>query len=95
MVSVLESDFGVTLKKQSSHERFTEKSEAYVKAVLCEVLREQLSALYSKAFLPSFSRIRIKDSTKFMTPAGMEDNYNKSYSLFSAFDYLKQIIYFR
>jgi hypothetical protein len=75
MVSVLESEFGVAIKKQSLDERFNTKSEAFVKAVLSELLSEQFAGLYSKAFLPSFSRIRIKDSTKFMTPSNMEDNY--------------------
>jgi hypothetical protein len=68
MVSVLESDFGVTIKKQSLNERFNEKSETYVKAVLCELLSEQFISLYSDEFLPDFSRIRIKDSTKFIVP---------------------------
>ena len=75
MVSLLESSFGVTITKQSLDERFNEKSEAYVKAVLCEVLREHFANLYSEELLPDFARILIKDSTKFMIPAGLESEY--------------------
>ena len=75
MVSLLQSDFGVTIKKQSLDERFNEKCVAFVKAVLSEVLREQFSPLYSGEFLPGFVRIRIKDSTKFMVPSTLEANY--------------------
>jgi len=75
MVSRLKSDFGVTVKKQSLDERFNEKSADFVKSVLKEVLREQFSNLYSAELLPDFSRIRIKDSTKFMVPANLEEHY--------------------
>jgi transposase len=78
MVSLLQSDYGVTLNKQSLNERFNEKSETYVKAVLCEVLRAQLSSLYSTELLPDFSRILIKDSTKFMVPSCLESEYKSS-----------------
>ena len=75
MVSLLESNFGVTITKQALDERFNEKCEAYVKAVLCKVLREHFAKLYSDELLPDFARIQIKDSTKFMIPAGLEDEY--------------------
>jgi len=75
MVSLLKSDFGVTIKKQSLDERFNEKCVDFVKGVLKEVLKEQFSHLYSKELLPAFSRIRIKDSTKFMVPANLEEHY--------------------
>jgi hypothetical protein len=75
MVSLLQSDFGINIKKQSLNERFNPKSEAFAKAVLCEALREKFSHLYSTQFLPAFSRIRIKDSTKFMVPPSLESRY--------------------
>jgi len=75
MVSLLESNFGVNLCKQSLNERFNENCESYVKAVLKEVLREEFSQLYRVELLPGFSRILIKDSTKFMTPSTLEENY--------------------
>ena len=75
MVSLLKSDFGITIKKQSLDERFNEKCVNFVKSVLEEVLREQFSNLYSEELLPDFSRIRIKDSTKFIVPSNLEDEY--------------------
>ena len=75
MVSVLSSEFGIHIKKQSLHERFTEKSVVYVKLVLSEVLSEQFASLYSNALLPDFMRIRIKDSTKFKVPSSLSANY--------------------
>jgi hypothetical protein len=75
MVSLLDSNFGVTITKQSLDERFNEKSEAYVKAILSEVLCAHFSSLYSDQFLPDFARILIKDSTKIMIPPGLEAEY--------------------
>jgi hypothetical protein len=75
MVSLLQSNFGISMNKQSLNERFNEKCVAYVKAILSEVLGEQFSTLYSSELLPGFSRILIKDSTKFMVPPGLESHY--------------------
>jgi len=75
MVSLLKSDFGVIIKKQSLDERFNEKCVNFVKSVLKEVLREQFANLYSVKLLPDFSRIRIKDSTKFTVPSNLEEHY--------------------
>jgi len=75
MVSLLKSDFGITVNKQSLDERFNEKCICFVKSVLKEVLRKQFSNLYSIEFLPDFSRIRIRDSAKFMLPSNLEEHY--------------------
>ena len=75
MVSLLKSEFGVIIKKQSLYERFNEKCVLFVKSVLSELLREQFDKLYSDEMLPDFTRIRIKDSTKFMVPSTLEGNY--------------------
>jgi hypothetical protein len=75
MVSLLKSEFGIDIKKQSLDERFNERCVEFVKAVLKEVLREQFAKLYSGELLPSFFRIRIKDSTKFLIPPNLEEKY--------------------
>jgi len=75
MVSYLESEHKVKMKKQSLDERFTENSVSFVKAVLKEMLNERFSNLFSKELLPEFSRIRIKDSTKFFVPENLSENY--------------------
>jgi hypothetical protein len=75
MVSMLKSDFGVTMEKQSLDERFNKSCVEFVKAVLSEVISEEFAKLYSGALLPDFSRIRIKDSTKFIVPSNLEGSY--------------------
>jgi len=75
MVSKLQSDFGISINKQSLNERFNAKSVFFVKEVLREVLREQFSNLYFPELLPNFSRILIKDSTKMLVPPGLESKY--------------------
>ncbi|GHV60204.1 IS4 family transposase [Bacteroidia bacterium] len=75
MVSFLQSEFGVKIKKQSLDERFGESCISYIKAVLKEVLNERLGSIYGSDLLNRFSRIRIKDSTKFMVPSTLESNY--------------------
>jgi len=75
MVSLLNSNFGVTVKKQSLNNRFNETCVLYVKAVLNEILRETFTGLYSGKLLPDFERIRIKDSTKLMVPPSLESEY--------------------
>jgi hypothetical protein len=75
LVSHLKSSFGITISKQSLDERFHSGCVAFVKAVLSEVLKERFAGLYSGRLLPSFQRIRIKDSTKFMVPPELESHY--------------------
>jgi hypothetical protein len=75
MVSHLKSEFGVKISKQSLDERFHSGCVEFIKAVLSEVLQERFSELYEGELLPAFHRIRIKDSTKFMVPPGLEDHY--------------------
>ena len=75
MASLLKSDFGIEMTKQSLDERFNEKCVDFVNAVLREVLRKQFAGLYSGELLPSFSRIRIKDSTKFTVPPNMQEEF--------------------
>ena len=71
----MQSNFGITMQRQSLDERFNAKCESFAKAVLSCVLEERLSEMYSDKFMPSFTRILIKDSTKFMTPRSLEDEY--------------------
>jgi hypothetical protein len=75
MVSLLKSEFGVSMKKQSLDERFNEKSVFFVKSVLKEVLGDYLADLYGDDFLPDYGRVLIKDSTKFKAPSTLKENY--------------------
>jgi hypothetical protein len=75
MISLLKLEFGIRIEKQSLNERFNEKSVTFVKTVLSEVLMEEFSKLYSGELLPCFSKIRIKDPTKFMVPSSLKGEY--------------------
>ena len=75
MISYLKAEYGIQMKKQSLDERFTEESVSFVKAILSEIVNERFSDMYSKDLLPEFTRIRIKDSTKFFVPSNLSQNY--------------------
>jgi hypothetical protein len=75
MVSLLLSEYGLTMEKQSLHERFNENCVAFVRAVMSEVMRERFPCLYAKDFFPGFPRILIKDSTRFAVPSNLADHY--------------------
>jgi hypothetical protein len=75
MVSHLKSNNGISISKQSLDERFNSKCVEFIRAVLKEVLENHLSELYPDKLLPSFKRILIKDSTKFMAPPPLEADY--------------------
>ena len=75
MASEMESKFGIDISKQALHERFNADCVSFLKAVLREVLSGQFANLYSREMLPDFTRIRIKDSTKFLVPRSLEGEY--------------------
>lgn len=65
---------GVEVRKQSIQERFTEKAVAFMKAVLGEVLRQEVQNT-DTCLLKHFKRVRIKDSTRFALP----DSFSRVY----------------
>ena len=75
MLSYLEFQYGILIRKQSLDSRFSDKCVGFVKSVLKEVMQERLSRLYTKDFLFHFGRVRIKDSTKFKVPSNLSDEY--------------------
>ena len=79
MVSHLNTNYGIDIRKQSLDERFTEKTVNFVKSVLKRLISEQFSdLLYCKEFLSIFHHVRIKDSTKFNVPANLASHYRGS-----------------
>jgi hypothetical protein len=75
MVSYLESECGVFIKKQSLDERFNEKCVSFIKAVLSEVIQDKLQQIYHPDLFRGLNCVRIKDSTKFTVPSQLESQY--------------------
>lgn len=79
LVNHLKSEYEIDISKQSLDERFTEKTVAFVKRVLEDIIREQIPAtLYGDNFLPEFRHVRIKDSTRFNVPSNLAKKYEGS-----------------
>ena len=76
LVAHLDSSHGIEIRKQSLDERFTEKTVAFVKAVLSRLIQAQFSdMLISENFLTEFNHLRIKDSTTFKVPDHLAAHY--------------------
>jgi hypothetical protein len=79
LVSYLDSEYSIDIRKQSLDGRFTEKTVEFVKRVLMRLISEQFSdLLYCEEFLSGFNHVRIKDSTKFNVPSNLVSHYRGS-----------------
>ena len=68
-------NFGVNLTRQAIAKRFTANATSFVKSLLSQILKSNLSTS-SEVFTHScFNKIRIKDSTCNQLPANMEEAY--------------------
>lgn len=68
-------NYGINLTKQAIANRFTKQATNFVKILLSQLLRSNLS-VNSEVFTHScFHRIKIKDSTCFQLPENMKDSY--------------------
>lgn len=63
------------IKKQSLDERFSSDSVTFVKTLLEEQLKTQVSATLTGICLDQFSSVRIKDSTRFQLPESLKEEY--------------------
>ena len=79
LVSYLDNQYCIEIRKQSLDERFNERTVNFVKSVLSRLIREQFSGvLYCEEFLSNFNNVRIKDSTKFNVPSHLKEHYRGS-----------------
>ena len=65
--------YGEPLSKQALDERFTERSVAFLKLLIREVLFRHVSSDEFKDLLPGCKTIRIKDATSFQLPKELQD----------------------
>jgi hypothetical protein len=76
MASFLFEQFGVSIAKQSLHDRFTAQAVAFLKRCLDILLFQKIRYRGDKELLKThFRRIRIKDSTKFALPDPFSEKY--------------------
>jgi transposase len=77
MVSVLEDEFGLVIRKQSLDERFNSKCLRFVEAVLKELLEERFIAQsrFAGKIWDDFPHVRVKDSTKFKIPDQLQEHF--------------------
>jgi hypothetical protein len=76
MASFLFEEFGISITKQSLHDRFTAQAVAFLKKCLDILLFQKIRYQGDKELLKShFKRIRIKDSTKFSLPDPFSEKY--------------------
>jgi hypothetical protein len=76
MASFLFEQFGVSITKQSLHDRFSGPAVVFLKSCLDILLFQKISYRGDKELLKThFRRIRIKDSTKFSLPDPFSQKY--------------------
>ena len=68
----LSNDFceqhGINISKQGLHERFNDFSVAFMRALLKEQISRQLRCIQTPEVYKHFTRVRIKDSTRYSVP---------------------------
>lgn len=77
MCAVLRELCSIEIRKQSLDERFSKGCLNFIKSVLQEVLSANLFAnpLYKGSFWAAFTKVSLKDSTKFKVPDTMSDEF--------------------
>jgi hypothetical protein len=67
--------FGITISKQAYDERFDDTAVAFVKSIFEEQLQKQIAGIVHPNFLKKFTRVRIKDGTRFDLPKRLKDHF--------------------
>jgi Transposase DDE domain len=74
--------YGIDISKEALHKKFTLEAVSFLKKLLGELLSEQLKNHSTNTFPLHFPQIKIKDSTRFLSPDTYGDAY-KGYGNFS------------
>jgi len=67
--------FGITISKQAYDERFDETAVSFVKSIFETQLLKQVENTVHPTFLKKFTRVRIKDGTRFELPERLKDYF--------------------
>lgn len=66
---------GVSISKQGVDSRFNEKSVEFVKSVFKECLENEYNKVIAPNFFSAFSRVLVKDATRFIIPDKLADHF--------------------
>jgi Transposase DDE domain len=66
---------GVSISKQGVDSRFNEKSVEFVKGVFKECLENEFNKVIAPSFFSAFSRVLIKDATRFIIPDKLAEHF--------------------
>ena len=66
---------GVSISKQGVDSRFNEKSVEFVKSVFKECLENQVNTVIAPNFFSAFTRVLIKDATRFIIPDKLAEHF--------------------
>jgi hypothetical protein len=66
---------GVSISKQGVDSRFNEKSVEFVKSVFKDCLENEVNKVITPNFFSAFSRVLIKDATRFIIPDKLADYF--------------------
>ncbi|MGE5457096.1 MAG: transposase, partial [Methanococcaceae archaeon] len=67
--------YDIEISKQGLDSRFDDKAVCYVKRILEEVIANQIGEPLEPCFLSKFSRVRIKDGTRFDLPQRLREYF--------------------
>lgn len=67
--------FGITISKQAYDERFDDTAVAFVKSMLETQILKQVEGIVHPDFLKKFTKVRIKDGTRFELPELLKGYY--------------------
>jgi hypothetical protein len=67
--------FGIRISKQAYDERFDDTAVAFVKSIFEAQLLKQVEGIVHPDFLKKFTKVRIKDGTRFELPERLKDYF--------------------
>jgi hypothetical protein len=67
--------YGVSVRKQSLDERFSQNAVSFLKTVIEKSLKELVIPTEQVFLFKKFKRVKVKDSTSFVLPSTMRDKY--------------------
>lgn len=68
--------FGLSISKQGIDDRYDATAVSFVRSIFEEQLSSQIDGTVNADYLKKFSRVRIKDATRFDLPARLKEHFN-------------------
>jgi hypothetical protein len=68
-------NYGIRISKQGLDDRFNDSAVAFMQSIFEEQLSRQIEGTVNESFLSRFSRVRIKDATRFDLPKRLKEYF--------------------